>query len=284
MDTRIRLLVSLTLVLVPGLVRADLVKLRNGEVFEGVVSTVDDGAIRIELAYGKLRLPLSSVLSVEKEATALESFFERREALRGEPPGSARDWLRLARWALGRGLDHGAREAALEAATLEPELEGLGPLMRRWGYGLDTELGVWVKARPRSAARPPASAAPPEAPTGPGVEQHLARAVEKMAEADLERARTERARADRAEVEERSRVQPQPAALAPAYPVLPVYYPLAAGGWVFPADPVPVPVPVDTSRHGPVVRNPSNRFARDLLGRVPGSLIPIGGPRSVQRP
>ena len=99
--------------------------------------------------------------------------------------------------------------------------------------------------------------------------------MELMAQADVERARTERARVDHAAVERRSAVQPQPAVRAPVYSVIPSYYPVAASGWVFPPDPVPAHAERPT---GPVVRNPSNRFARELLGHVPGSLIPIGPP------
>ncbi len=64
--------------------------------------------------------------------------------LRKNPAAGASDWLELARWAKVQQLGQATREAALAAATLDPGLEGLAPILRGYGYVLDEQLDRWI--------------------------------------------------------------------------------------------------------------------------------------------
>ena len=131
--------------LVAGLpLAADDVYLRNGNSFEGVVTQSTGSEVLILLPFGSLSLPRSSVLRIEKSATDQATYFERFDELVSSETAQAADWLELARWARTRGLDHSASEAAQRAALLEPDLEGLEPILRGLGYVLDEEIGRWL--------------------------------------------------------------------------------------------------------------------------------------------
>jgi hypothetical protein len=253
---------------------ADDVFLANGESFEDVIATREGDRVRIRLAFGELLLPLESVERIEHARSPLDEFLERRAGLT-EEGGSAQEWLELAEWARLRELEHSHREALLEAANLDPYLEGLRPGMRAIGYVLDESLDRWIsydahmraQGMVRSSGewvRPEALRAAAEerrAPREerPDVEETLSRAVELLAMAELAR--------------ETSRPAPQ---ATPIYPVgygFPVAY---GGGWYLP------PKGRDRVVHHPVsghvVRHPSNDVARELLRRQPGSVVPVRVP------
>jgi hypothetical protein len=136
------LLLLVTLVAVPAL--ADDVYLVNGRKFEGVVAETTDSQVRIQMQGGTLSLPKEQVLRVETGDSSLAEYLRRKEALKKNPSARAADWLELARWAHGKELDQATRESALAAATLDPKLEGLGPILRGYGYVLDPQLDRWV--------------------------------------------------------------------------------------------------------------------------------------------
>ncbi|MFP3940156.1 MAG: hypothetical protein ACLF0P_07610 [Thermoanaerobaculia bacterium] len=131
---------------------ADDVYLTNGQVFEGVVARHDGDKVRIRLAHGgEMGLPASWVERVEEAETPYQAYLERRGAL--GPDATAGDWLELAVWARSRGLDDAARKAALRAAALDPELEGLGAVLRPAGYVFVEEAEAWLTESEAMARR-----------------------------------------------------------------------------------------------------------------------------------
>jgi hypothetical protein len=140
---RIRSLAALLLGLlsVPP-VWADTVYLANGRKFENVIAETTEAEVKIRMPGGSLSLPRSHVLRVESSESNFAEYLRRKEAIRRG--ATAPDWLALARWAKSQGLEHGAREAALAAANLDPRLEGLASLLRPHGYVLDAQLDRWI--------------------------------------------------------------------------------------------------------------------------------------------
>jgi hypothetical protein len=147
LSMRIRLalipgLISLIFAAVPVPALADVVYLVNGRSFEGVLAEEVDSQVYIRMPGGELRLPKSQVERVEKGESSFAEYLRRKGSLRRG--ADARGWLALAEWARARGLQHGTREAALRAAEVDPELAGLGPILRGLGYVHDQELGRWI--------------------------------------------------------------------------------------------------------------------------------------------
>lgn len=136
------LLLLLSIFAVP--VFADDVYLVNGRKFEGVIAETAGSQVRIRMQGGTLSLPKDQVLRVEAGDSSLAEYLRRKEALKKNPAAGAADWLELARWAHAKELDQATRESALSAATLDPKLEGLGPILRGYGYVLDPQLDRWV--------------------------------------------------------------------------------------------------------------------------------------------
>ncbi len=144
-------LATLALALVaatPSPSHADDVYLTNGSVFEDVVTHSTATHVVIEMAIGKLTLPLEQVKRVESGDTPIAEFRRRRDDLLNDPSSDPSSWLSLARWGLGHGLEMQARQAALLAARLSPDLDGLSVLLENLGYELQPEIG-WI---PRSEA------------------------------------------------------------------------------------------------------------------------------------
>lgn len=121
---------------------ADTVYLANGRTFENVIAETTDDEVKIRMAVGSLSLPRNHVLRVESSDSSFGEYVRRKEAIRRGAP--AADWLALARWAREQGLEHGSREAALAAANLDPQIEGLAPLLRGSGYVYDKQLDRWI--------------------------------------------------------------------------------------------------------------------------------------------
>lgn len=259
--------------LVTGAAAADDVLLTNGESFEGVIAEREGEHVRIRLEFGELRLPAASVARIDHASSALADYLEWRRRLRSEG-GTAREWLELSRWARGRGLDHGSREALLEAASLDPHLDGLAPGMRDLDYVFEAALDRWIPyaEHMRRAGlvlhrgewvRPESRAAEPAADRDPGrpVEEALARTVELLARAELERETRETRQATR-----------------PA-PAVPYGFPVAhfPGWWLAPA----AADPGDGPSAEPAPAAPA--LPPDLFRRPPGSLLPVGGANSGSR-
>lgn len=136
------LLLLLSLVAVP--LFADDVYLINGRKFEGVIAETTDSQVRIQMQGGSLSLPKSQVLRVETSDSNLAEYLRRKEALKKNPGARAADWLELALWTQARELQQATRESALAAATLDPNLKGLEPILRGYGYVLDEQADRWI--------------------------------------------------------------------------------------------------------------------------------------------
>lgn len=121
---------------------ADTVYLANGRKFENVIAETTDTEVKIRMPGGFLSLPRNHVLRVESSESNFSEYLRRKEAIRRG--ATAADWLTLAQWAKRQGLEHGAREAALAAANLDPQLKGLAPLLRPHGFVLDQQLDRWI--------------------------------------------------------------------------------------------------------------------------------------------
>ncbi|HKH44428.1 MAG TPA: hypothetical protein VKM72_07180 [Thermoanaerobaculia bacterium] len=140
---RIRSLAALLFGLLPmAPAWADTVYLANGRTFENVIAETTETEVKIRMPGGSLSLPRSHVLRVEASDSNFAEYVRRKEAIRRST--SAADWLALAQWAKRQGLEQGAREAALAAASLDPRIEGLAPLLRAHGYVLDQQLDRWI--------------------------------------------------------------------------------------------------------------------------------------------
>lgn len=268
-------LVAAALLALPA--AADDVHLTNGNVLEDVVARFDGGQVVIQMAGGSLRLPASRVERIAVRESVRTEYLSRRQAL----GGAAADWLALARWARERGFESGFREAARKAATLDPDLAGLPPLMQALGFVRDAAGGPWVTPDELMARR--------------GYVRHQGSWITAGERAELLRAEAERAEAARQAWRDasRDRALEELAAAARAQAEAsrareerelrgsyagPFVYSVPA--WYVPIPfPVPVPVPggppaadpppaAEPPRHG---RGGSNHGGFDEP-RVPGSL------------
>lgn len=121
---------------------ADDVYLTNGEVFEGVVARRHGGRVHIQLELGEITLPGHRVAKIVQADSALAEYMARRDAL--GPGDGADNWVELAGWADAHGLAQATREAALVAARLDPDAPGLPRLLGPRGYGRDDATGRWL--------------------------------------------------------------------------------------------------------------------------------------------
>ena len=126
-----------------GALLADDVHLTNGSVFEDVVTRTTQTHVIIEMAIGKLTLPLSQVKELVVADTPIAEFQRRHKALLEDPRSGAENWLQLSRWGLAHGLSAQAGQAALFAARLDAGLDGLEPLLTGLGYERVESVG-WI--------------------------------------------------------------------------------------------------------------------------------------------
>jgi hypothetical protein len=138
------ILALLVVLVAPQALSADDVYLKNGRVFKDVETVVGEGSVRILLPFGEMGISLAKVERIEQAESSHALFLERRAGLRVDDRATAGDWLDLARWARGRGLDHAAREAALTAARLDPREPGLATVMQGLDFAFSAELDRWV--------------------------------------------------------------------------------------------------------------------------------------------
>lgn len=270
-----RAAIVLVLLLSPNLARADRIYLENGKSFDDVIVLgQSEDRIRFRVASGEMSLPLAWIDRIEEERGPLQEYEERRRALTADSAADAAAWLDLARWARAREIGHGFREALLQAGELDPELDGLRQLMAAIDYSFDSETGLWSEGRPaaprpsRVRDDPPAGGTDPWEATGGAQEiaQGLTRALERLAEAELERTR------QRSERPEPSRRRSFGAGSTAVYPFVSVPVGYVSSGWVFRGEPLR---PANSDPKNPVIRNPRNAQARALLSRPPGSLLPL---------
>jgi hypothetical protein len=246
---------------------ADTVYLVNGNRFEEVIAEHEGGDVRIRLPYGEIVLPGKVVERVERSPSVWEEFREREARLR-RASATAGDWLDLAIWAEGVDYARGSSRALLRAAEMNPQLEGLAPLMRGLGYMHDTETGEWLSEaelmerrgyrrwgdvwlpREEYLDRLRAHREAEKRRREEDREERIARAIEALAIAQL-------TRPAESEVESEAPVQgPLVAVFSGGY------YPLVASP----------PGAVGQAR---VIVGEEQTTFEDLVGRQPGSLFPI---------
>lgn len=247
---------------------ADTVHLVNGNKFEEVIAERAAGQVRIRLPYGEIVLPEKVVARVERSASAWQSYNEREAALRrADSPAQA--WLELALWADREGFARGAREAALRAAELEPRLDGLAPLMARFGHVFDRDAGRWLAEadymrrrgyrlwggewlpREEYAARLRAHEEAESRRREDERQDRIARALEALVTVELTRA-----------------ARPEPAPAAPPQPP-------AARGQVVAVVPGAFFPRVRRVGRAPLLADEETASYDDLVGRQPGSLFPV---------
>lgn len=256
---------------------ADDVHLTNGNVFENVVARVEGEQVVVQMRGGALRLPASRVARIERRDSALTEYLERRQEIATDRGAGAPDWLALARWARDRGLESSFREAARKAAMLDPDLEGLPPLMQALGYVRDDAGGPWLLPDELMARRGYVRYGDSWITAGERAELLRAesaradRAREASRDASRDRALEQLAAAARAQAEAaRAREERERAERAYSVPV--VY---SVPFWYVP---IAVPVPVPDHVHPPAAapqpplrgRGGTNRGGFE--SRVPGSL------------
>lgn len=267
-----------------GSARADDVFLHNGNAFEGVIVVAEsDEQVRIRLAYGEMTLPRSWIARIDRERSPLAEYLDRRRTLHSRADIGVTDWIGLARWARGRELEHGYKEALLEASRIDPRYSALSPLLRGIGYVFEESTGLWVSAvelrraeEVREARRQAAEERARRADAGGDdgrrtTEETLSRAIEVLALAELER----ETRTSRREARGESTFQPVRIGgyAGPYYPYFPgfVVTPATGGG--------------GGNGDGPSTTTPPADPYAAVRGRLPGSFLSNrGGIQSRSRP
>jgi hypothetical protein len=260
---------------------ADDVYLANGRSFKGVIAETSDSQVHIRIAGGVVSLPASQVLRVEKAESSLGEYLARKQALELSLEAGAADWLALARWARTRGLEHGVREAALEAAEINPQLEGLAPLLRSLGYVYDEQVDRFVSYDDFMVRRGFVEA------NGSWIPRAEAEAERQRRDAELALRRAAQQEAARVAREERLAALAEISLLRDARPTAGYSAPplLMLPGYWFPpvfVPPLPPGMPRDPDPGEPPPHRPRHRepdHGRHGHGgiRVPGSLIPFDG-------
>jgi hypothetical protein len=111
--------ILLALVLgLPALAAGDEVFLRSGGKVSGQVVSEDGGSVVLDVGPGRVAVPASSVLRIERGRTPLILYRERAARL---APDDAQGWLALGLWAQERDLVTRAREAFERVLQLDPD-------------------------------------------------------------------------------------------------------------------------------------------------------------------
>jgi hypothetical protein len=267
----------------PQFAGADVVYLTNGRSMEGIVLEESNDQVLIKLAFGEIGLPRSSILRIERGPSDLEEYLERRARL-VERDARAGDWLQLAGWADSQGLDHGAREAAMRAAQIEPDLPALAPWMESYGYVYSPEESRWLPYDEFMRRRGFVQSGDRWITAGEALAERLAqdeanrRRQEALRQDRLARAMEMMALAQIAQAEENRRRLEE----TPVYPVgIPIYggYPVVVQPWNRPQPPHTKP-----GHHSRPPRDQRQQYPRDeLLRRPPGSWIPLEPPVETNR-
>ena len=119
MDHRFRTLggVLLTVVLFDGSARADVLHLKTGGRLEGILVTEGPATLTLDMGSGKLSLPRSSVLRIERKESALAEY---RARLASVSRGDVTAYAELARFAAEHGLRSEARVMWARVVSLDP--------------------------------------------------------------------------------------------------------------------------------------------------------------------
>jgi hypothetical protein len=121
--------------LLPMAAVADEVFLKGGGQLSGRIVSQSDTKVEVEVGAGRISVPASSVVRIEKGRSPLQEYEERAGALAA---GDADGWVALGQWAEAKGLSTQAREAynrALAVSPMDPRAnDGLGNVLvdGRW--------------------------------------------------------------------------------------------------------------------------------------------------------
>lgn len=272
---------ALCLCLDPRGLRADVVHLKNGRSMEGMVLEETPERVLLQLPFGEIGLARASVSRIERGESPLGQYLERRRGLELRT-GGAEEWLDLALWAEGQGLDHSAREAVFVAARLDPGLPGLASPMTALGYEYEQNLAVWLPhdalmrrrgfvfsdgrwlSPDQAATLSRARAAEDARHLERQRQDRMARAVEMMVLAQLAQAEENR------RAREETRVYTHGIPLWGGYPVVvpPGYSPRPS------LRPTPHH-PRHNGRTGNTHRGSRRSHRQGIVDRPPGSLIPV---------
>lgn len=116
-------------------VTADEVFLNNGRVLSGTVVEQSDSKVVIDVAAGRLSLPMSMIERVEAGASEVSEYQKRASALAADDVAG---WLRLAFWAKDERLDTRSKEALAKVVSIDPK----NILAREMLDTLDTNAGA----------------------------------------------------------------------------------------------------------------------------------------------
>lgn len=109
---------ALLLALIGAPARADLIRLRSGQLIDGKVTHRDSRRVVVQARYGEVVLDAREVLSIETRPTVDEEFeVEARLTVMDDPD----DVERLAAWSAARGMLSKANELQARAAALREE-------------------------------------------------------------------------------------------------------------------------------------------------------------------
>lgn len=97
---------------------ADEVFLNNGRVLSGTVIEQSESKVVIDVAAGRLSLPMSMVERVESGDSEVSEFQQRASALAADDVGG---WLRLAFWAKDERLDTKSKEAFEKVVAIDAD-------------------------------------------------------------------------------------------------------------------------------------------------------------------
>ena len=114
---RRNLFAAISLALMASIASADVLHLKRGGRLEGVLISEEGASVTIDVGMGRVSLPRTSILRIERSTSALEEF---RARLGRIPSGDVRAYVALARFASDAALRNEARIAWTRVAEIDP--------------------------------------------------------------------------------------------------------------------------------------------------------------------
>lgn len=111
------LFIAVSLALLMGTANADVIHLKKGGRLEGVLISEGPTSVTLDVGMGRVSLPLTSVLRIERGASALSEFRRRLAAMQSD---DLRSYIELARFASDAGLRSEAKIAWARVSALDP--------------------------------------------------------------------------------------------------------------------------------------------------------------------
>jgi len=127
------------LLLLLSLARADLIQLKDGRRFEGMILKESATEVVFETRFGKMTFARSEISSLEKGLTPTQEFDRRWKDCK-----TAQDYFALGQWAADKKLRSAMRKAMKKALELDPQHAAAGEAL-----GLVLYEGKWIKPEQR---------------------------------------------------------------------------------------------------------------------------------------